>query len=638
MKKLISLLLCVLLTLGIAPVCFAAPAADAPLMDGATLVTFGDSITALSTWPQSVATALNMRLVNSGIGGNTTAHGAARFERDVAAHDPDFVIMCFATNDFYRENGVNPRVDLATYKANLQTFVDDVKALGAQPILMTPPFISEGASGGPSLYPEGTVNGALDKYVAAMREVAASNNVGLIDIHAVCDNGGYNVSTFLVSDGVHLSSLGNQVYTDTICSFMNDTYRSDPTAPRVEQPKAPAAEPGAWTKPIAPTDLDEWLIIYPDTMYGVQEADGSVSFANTNGLWPEVHYSPTIDEGITVPVKGSTLTIDMEFEAGSNVALFFNGPNPTLTYDSTYVSLTKILKKKLPSLQISGDDILGGQSVYTTLPLEEIIPSSFIAKDGTVVFTGVKIFVVGAAHKKVTLKELSVTTTDGSEVPYEPTYKDVDSLLPTATSQIAQNNGVVDYTINTDGSLTIARAQTSEIAWPSINVTVNKTIDLSETPYLHLAFTPDRGSANGHLYYTNAYGTSGFIQLSQLVNGDVNDFTTAIDEYVDLAKALGTTGVITLNYYELSVYGGYGDALTWTTIATAKDATDEEPERLAGDINGNGEIDTSDATALLRHFNGTRLLDDASLAVADCNGDDKLNTTDVRYILRQLVS
>lgn len=635
MKKLLSVLLCVALTLSLVPLCFAAPAADAPLMDGATLVTFGDSITALSTWPQSVAQTLNMHLVNSGIGGNTTEHGIARFDRDVAAHNPDFVIMCFATNDFYRADGVNPRVSLTQYRANLQTFVDKVKALGAEPILMTPPFISEGASGGPSLYPEGTVNGALDTYVAVMREVASANSVGLIDIHSVCDN--YSVSTFLISDGVHLSAQGNSVYTDTIVTFMQNNYRSDPTAPRVEQPTAPEAEPGVWTKAIAPTDLDEWLIIYPDTMYGVQEADGSVSFANTNGLWPEVHYSPTIDEGITAPVAGTYLTIDMEFEAGSNVALFFNGPNPTLTYASTHVSLTKILKEKIPSLQISGDDILGGQSVYTTLALEDIVPSSFIADDGTVVFTGVKIFVVGAAHKKVTLKELSITTTDGTETPYEPVCQDVESLLPTDTAQVAQNNGVVDYTINSNGSFTMARAQTSEIAWPSVNVTVNKTINLSETPYLHLAFTPTPGCANGHLFYTNAYGTSGSIQLSALVKGDVNDFTTAIDVYVDLAKALGTTGVITLNYYELSVYGDYGDSLTWTAISTAKDIKGEA-EVVYGDVNGDGIVSTLDATAIFRHLLGGTPLSDAALAVADFDRNGSVSTSDVRHILKSLVT
>jgi len=166
-------------------------------------------------------------------------------------------------------------------------------------------------------------------------------------------------------------------------------------------------------------------------------------------------------------------------------------------------------------------------------------------------------------------------------------------------------------------------------------VTVNKTIDLNKTPYMHLAFTPARGSANGHLFYTNAYGTTGSIQLSQLVKGDINDFTEAIDVYVDLAKALGTSGVITLTHYELSVYGGYGDALTWTALATAEEYV--EPDHIPGDVNGNGKLDTADATAMLRHFNGTKPLDDATLAVADCNGDGNVNTIDVRYILKALV-
>ncbi len=634
MKKWFSVLLCVVLTLGLIPTALAAPAANAPLMDGATLVTFGDSITALSTWPQSVAQSLNMKLVNAGIGGNTTAHGLARFERDVAAHNPDFVIMCFATNDFYREDGVNPRVDLATYQANLQTFIDKVKALGAEPILMTPPFISESASGGPSLYPEGSVNGALDKYVAAMRNIASANGVGLIDIHSVCDN--YNVNTFLISDGVHLSAQGNSVYTDTIVNFMKNNYRSDASAPRVEYPTAPKAEPGAWTKDIAPTDLDEWLIIYPDTMYGVQETDGSVSFANTNGLWPEVHYSPSIDEGITVPVKGSYITINMELVAGTNVVLFFNGPNPTLAYDTTYVSLTEALKKKIPTLQTSYSDIMPGQSIYTTLALEDFIPSSFISKDGTVVFTGVKIFVVGGAHQKVTLKELSVTTTDGASAPEEIQYQDVQNLLPTANSQLSQVDGKVDFTINSDGSLKLVRAEESAIAWPSVKIVSGKTIDLSETPYLHMDMHHMGGWANGILYYTNAYGTSNSVQLSQLFDGSVNDFCDADHVYVDLAKALGTTGVITLDYYTLSVYGIGGDSVTWYTLSTAKKY--EAPDAIPGDVNGDGTVNTADASAIFRHLLGGAQLSESELAAADYDQNGDTTTADVRRILKDLVS
>ncbi|MBQ3094139.1 MAG: hypothetical protein IJC52_03110, partial [Clostridia bacterium] len=114
MKQLISCLLCAALLFLAVPAVSAAPAADAPLMDGATFVAFGDSITALSTWPRSVAKATNMHLINAGIGGNTSDQGLARFDRDVIARDPDFVIMSFATNDFYIEDGkTSARVSIA---------------------------------------------------------------------------------------------------------------------------------------------------------------------------------------------------------------------------------------------------------------------------------------------------------------------------------------------------------------------------------------------------------------------------------------------------------------------------------------------------------------------------------------------
>lgn len=409
MKKWLSVVLSALTLPLMLGGCASAPSDTRPLLDGATLVTFGDSLTALSTWPQDVAEKLNMQLVNSGIGANTTDHAAARFERDVLAHEPDFVIMCFGTNDFYRANGVMPQVSLDDYRANLQSFVDQIKDSGAVPILMTPPFISEGASGGPALYPEGTVNAALDTYVETMREVAAENEVGLIDIHAVCDNG-QTVSTFLISDGVHLSKLGNSVFTDEISRFMTENYRQDDSAPRVTQPTAPAAEPGAWTKSIVSFKLDDWNIIYPDTAEGEETEDGAISFWNTNGQWPEVHYSPALSEALTVPVQGTKLNVDVELIAGTNIILFFNGPTPTLAYDTTYFSLTSHLKSADPSIKTSGDDLLGNQHIQCTLELEDIIPESYIADDGTVIFSGVKVFAVGGAYTPVTIHELSVTT------------------------------------------------------------------------------------------------------------------------------------------------------------------------------------------------------------------------------------
>ena len=381
-----------------------------PLLDGATLVTFGASNTALSQWPSEVAKELNMNLVNAGIGGNTTAHGIARFERDVASADPDFVTICFGTNDFYRKNGLDPQVTPEDYRQNLMTMVEQTEALGAVPILITSPFITETASGGATRYPEGSVNEALDVYVEVMREVAKETKTALVDIHALCDEQ-YSATDFLSGDGVHLSPLGDKAFADAVIAYMKAHFREDPDAPRVEQPTAPTAEKGVWTKSIVSDDPEDWLIIYPDTIVADTDKHGDVRFANTTGEWPEVHYSPKLQDGVAAPVSGSYLTVDLELEAAANILLFFNGNTPTVQTGNQYVSLTAALKKQIPSLRVSGDDILGGQRVQCTLSLVNLTGGRFLREDGSLLFSGVKLFVIGDAEKTVTIHELSVTTT-----------------------------------------------------------------------------------------------------------------------------------------------------------------------------------------------------------------------------------
>lgn len=626
----LSLVLATALLLTAVPFAFAAPAADAPLMDGATFITFGDSITALSTWPRSVAKATNMHLINAGIGGNTTAQGKARFERDVLSKDPDFVIMSFATNDFYLEDGVNPRVTVADYKTNLQFFITQVKAVGAVPILMTPPFLSDESQGGSSLYPEKSVNLALDKYVVAMREVASATDTHLIDMHAVCDSG-YDLNTFLIADGLHLADQGNQVYTDTIVAYLQEHFRQDALAPRVTTNDPPALQTGSWTKSLIPFDAADWLVLFPGTLYGTNNADGSLSFANTTGKWPEVHYSPGFGKMFYAPVANSTLTLDMELTASANISLYFDGPTPTHEYTNTGVAIARILNEYHPNVNISGDDLAGGQDIRVSVPLSAIVPTQYIRADGTVLLSGVKMFVSGAADAPVTFNELSVSANGGNGAPDR--YADKTSLLPTDLNLITNAEGKADYVLEKVGSLVLSRAADSEIAWPSVQVTSGKTIDLHETPYLHLKMSTNGGSANGFLHYTDAHGNSGSVRLSALVDGTANDFAADIDTYVDLASHIQCGGTITIDSYTLSVYGEVGDSIKWSSLAFAA-----EVQGLIGDLNNNGEVDTSDATVLLRHLLGGNKLSTEQLVIADFDQSGTADTSDVRKILKSLVT
>ncbi len=584
-KRMGALLLAVSMLIGLAfPLAaIAQPAADAPVYSGGTLITLGDSLTAIGEWPQRVATALNMKLVNSGIGGDTTEDVNNRFERDVVEKVPaegeTFLTIGLGTNDFALTNG-EKKVSVERYGELLRQFVDKGQALGVHVILLTPPIICENVYNDVASYPEGSYKAALAVYADEMRAVAAEKQAGLIDMNTLTNEGfTTEVGEFLGSDGVHFAEPGKQFYTDTIVQYFKDTFKEDPSVPTVPQPKPPVLQEGYWTQNFVSFEPEDWFVIRQGTMTVEKEADGSLSFANTNGLWPEIHYSPISDDTVVVPYENSFITMKITAEAQTSLMIYYNGANPTVGYDHNFVSLNAHVKKADPSIQLeSGSgDILGGQEIDVAIKISDFIPSSDADADGNIILSGMKVFAVGAAGKKVTLHEMSVTHPDPAELPPEapkPTYEDAVSLLDVTEDRIEKDQGDADWTINEDGSLTIARAQEDTLSWPSIKITLGTEVDLNKTPAVHLALsTAGGGSANGYIHLTDAAGKTYEQQLSAAVKGDPNDFTEDLDVYFNLAKITGASGTVTIDDIVLSVYGLTGNSILWKTFSTAKEIT-----------------------------------------------------------------
>lgn len=410
MKKPISLFtgLAMLSMSLIIPVC-SVSSASTKLLDGATIVTFGDSLTAMSTWPQDIATNLNMNLVNSGIGGNTTVDALARFDRDVAAKDPDFVILAFGTNDMVRPvaRKLVSQVPLEDFRKNLIELITKVRALGAEPILNTCPYLRDGAYPPAENYdPDGGLLAILDTYNKVIREVAAAQSVGLVEIRNECDK--YQLSIFLVSDGVHLATLGNKVYTELITKFMRANYTQDPNAARVEQPTKPKVEVGLWTKSLISFDPTSWIAPEENTISATKNADGSISFANSNGKWPAMNFTPALKDGVTIPVIGNTLDYDFTTDgAATNIILFINGSTPALSRE--YINLTHAIKNANSKIKLAGDDIIAGQTVKGSIKLSDFVPNESLDENGNIFFSGITIFAVGDPGKKVTFRKLTVT-------------------------------------------------------------------------------------------------------------------------------------------------------------------------------------------------------------------------------------
>lgn len=74
---------------------------------------------------------LNIRITNSGIGGNTSRDLLARFERDVVSLNPDWVSVCIGINDVWRQFDTPTMPDAAVfpdeYRDNLEKMISAVK-------------------------------------------------------------------------------------------------------------------------------------------------------------------------------------------------------------------------------------------------------------------------------------------------------------------------------------------------------------------------------------------------------------------------------------------------------------------------------------------------------------------------------
>jgi acyl-CoA thioesterase-1 len=108
-------------------------------VDPTVIVIFGDSFTAGLGLPRKAAfpaqlearlraDGFALRVVNSGVSGETTEGGLARLDR-VLADRPDFVILELGANDALR--GIQP----AVVRANLNTMIKKIQVSGARLLL-----------------------------------------------------------------------------------------------------------------------------------------------------------------------------------------------------------------------------------------------------------------------------------------------------------------------------------------------------------------------------------------------------------------------------------------------------------------------------------------------------------------------
>jgi acyl-CoA thioesterase-1 len=109
-----------------------------PLPAGATILAFGDSLTAGIggsgfDYPQRLAQLTGHDVVNAGVPGDTSAQGRARLGGVLLEVRPRLLILCLGVNDFLH------KVPHEVLRANLQAMLDESSAAGVPVLLLAVP-------------------------------------------------------------------------------------------------------------------------------------------------------------------------------------------------------------------------------------------------------------------------------------------------------------------------------------------------------------------------------------------------------------------------------------------------------------------------------------------------------------------
>lgn len=163
-----------------------APAAEAT-NQAVRLVIVGDST--VCNWPETdsrrgwgmfIQEYLNnhFRVINLAKSGRSTKTFIKEGLWDKALKEhPDYVLIQFGHNDSHSPDKPESTDAKITYKDYLRQYIDDSRAIGAHPILVTPMCRRTFEAGG-------KLKDALLPYANAMKEVAMEKRVPLVGLHA----------------------------------------------------------------------------------------------------------------------------------------------------------------------------------------------------------------------------------------------------------------------------------------------------------------------------------------------------------------------------------------------------------------------------------------------------------------------
>ena len=190
-------------------------------------LTEGADVAARLRWPSLLQDASGVEVINTGIGGDSTAGMLSRFPTDVIKQKPHGLILLGGTNDFWWD------LSLKTSISNLYTMAYQAQYHGIVPLFGLPlPFDVKQAQKQSENGPEAGFEQLFDKIQqlnTRLKALAQVDQITVINFHDLflTDNGKIRTDYYL-EDGVHPNAKGHQHMADLAISILNASGILDP--------------------------------------------------------------------------------------------------------------------------------------------------------------------------------------------------------------------------------------------------------------------------------------------------------------------------------------------------------------------------------------------------------------------------
>jgi len=193
------------------------------------LVCHGDSLTEASDlerpfiWPALVEKRLQLKIINSGIAGDTTGGMLSRFYPSVVQQQPDFVLIMGGTNDLWWD------LDVKLIRANVFAMTCQAEHHAIVPLVgLPPPMVIDRALHQDFAAPDcgyEKCSAKLAELAEALAVTAEQNEIACLDFyHPLFDAAGAVREIYFLEDGLHPNEAGHRLMAEKAVELLQSRF------------------------------------------------------------------------------------------------------------------------------------------------------------------------------------------------------------------------------------------------------------------------------------------------------------------------------------------------------------------------------------------------------------------------------